>query len=90
MAKLRHSALDPSSLRIEIECDRGHATIIDRTQIVWQTATESANESLTDERTEIEILIDQFCRRALGGLNPVGRFSDYMKAIEIIQSIRGS
>ena len=75
--------------RFSIECERGHATLSDRTHIRWETSTESADESLVDERSETEILIDQFCRRALGGLNPVGRLSEYLSAIEVVESLSG-
>lgn len=85
-----HHAADFQACRIDVECDRGRATLFDQTRIVWRTATESKDESLTDERTETEILIDQFCRRALGGLNPMGRLSEYMRALEIARLIRSS
>ena len=58
---------------------------MNRAHIAWQTSTNSASESLTEERSEIDILIDQFCRRAVGGLNPVGRLSDYLRALEIVE-----
>ena len=89
-AKLQQQSDEKTPLQIAIECDRGHATLVSRTRIVWRTASESADESLTDERTEIEILIDQFCRRALGGLNPVGRLSEFVRALEVAKSIRFS
>ena len=73
--------------RFTIVCQRGTAIIANRTQISWTTSTERANESLADERSEIEILIDQFCRRAMGGLNPVGRLSEFLRAIEIVETL---
>ena len=74
--------------RFFIHCDRGDACLIDRTRIEWKTSAESAEESLVDERSETEILIDQFCRRAVGGLNPVGRLREFLRAIEIVESLR--
>lgn len=74
-------------VQFEIRCERGNATLSDRTRIVWNSSTESADELLTDERPETAILIDQFCRRAVGGLIPVGRLSDYFRAIEIAESL---
>ncbi len=88
IARLRQQPADKPSLRIELECERGRAVLSDRTHITWQTAADSADESLTDERTELEILIDQFCRRALGGLNPVARFSEFVQAMQIARSVR--
>lgn len=87
----RLAILKPSSANrsphIQVECENGEATLHDRTHIAWQTAGLATEETLTDERTEIEILIDQFCRRALGGLNPVGRLSDYTRAVSLANSI---
>ncbi|WP_010586855.1 Gfo/Idh/MocA family oxidoreductase [Schlesneria paludicola] len=84
-ATLRHLPADNALIRVQ--CERGTATLPNRAQIRWETAAESADESLTDERTETEILIDQFCRRALGGLNPIGRLSEFVQALEIVNSI---
>ena len=77
-----------NSIRITVECEQGCATLTDRTKISWQSSTESADEVLTGERSEIDILIDQFCRRAIGGLNPVGRLGEFIRAVRIAQSLR--
>lgn len=79
---------EPDRLQIELKCERGRTRLLSRTHIQWQTSREFADESLIDERTEIEILIDQFCRRALGGLNPIGRLSEFIRAHEVAQSLR--
>jgi predicted dehydrogenase len=76
------------SVRYSMTCQRGTAVLTDRTRIQWQTSTESADESLIDERPETEILIDQFCRRAVGGINPVGRLSEFLQAVELIESLQ--
>ncbi len=86
-AKLQHQPEGQGAPRFSIECENGHATLADRTRITWKTSTESADESLDDERSETDILIDQFCRRALGGLNPVGRLSDFFRAIKVLESL---
>lgn len=83
-----HSRTDLSGVaRFRVCCERGEASFDERTRIVWNTQAGSAEESLVDERSETEILIDQFCRRAVGGLIPVGRLSDYFQAIEIAESL---
>jgi predicted dehydrogenase len=69
-----------------IQCQKGTAYLKNRAEISWQTATESGHESLFDERSETEILIDQFCRRAMGGLNPVGRLSELLTALNVVES----
>jgi predicted dehydrogenase len=87
IAKLQRLPEGQGTAKFSIECEKGHATLTDRTRIFWKTSTESADESLDDERSETEILIDQFCRRALGGLNPVGRLSDFLRAFKVVESL---
>ena len=86
-AKLQQHPQGHGVSQFSIECEKGHATLADRTRILWKTSTESADESLVDERSETEILIDQFCRRALGGLNPVGRLGDFLRAFKVVESL---
>ena len=86
-AQLRQRSATSTSMRIEIECEHGNATLANRTHLIWSTSSHSADESLADERTEFDILIDQFCRRALGGLNPVGRLSELVTAMDVVKSI---
>jgi len=69
-----------------IECERGSATIASATHITWQTETEQADESLTNERPPFEIVLDQFCRRALGGLVPVPTLTDAVQSLAILQA----
>ena len=84
---LHHSKRVDGGLRCDINCVRGTAMVRDRTWIRWENSQESAEECLQGERSEIEILIDQFCRRALGGLNPVGRLEEFSKALQIAESL---
>ena len=86
--RLRYAADCKTPVKFDVKCEHGQATITGRTRISWHSPPESADESLNDERNETEILIDQFCRRALGGLNPVGRFCDFSNAIKIVSAMR--
>jgi predicted dehydrogenase len=70
-----------------IVCERGSATIVNSQRIVWKTESEQADESLVNERSPFEIVIDQFCRRALGGLVPVPTLSDALRAIAVMQAV---
>jgi hypothetical protein len=79
-----------SVLKFDVRCLHGSASLLSCTQIVWRTEAGVIEESLTNERTAIEILIDQFCRRALGGLNPIGRLSEYLRAVEFAKLVRNS
>ena len=69
-----------------IECERGSAIIASAANIAWQTETEQADESLTHERSPFEIILDQFCRRALGGLVPVPTLTDAVQSLAILQA----
>lgn len=68
-----------------IECERGAATITSPTQIAWQTSDEYGQETLIHERSPHEIILDQFCRRALGGLVPVPTLNHALQAIAMSQ-----
>lgn len=78
-----HDGHEPHRL---IECKRGSATIASGASISWQTETEQADESLTNERSPFEIILDQFCRRALGGLVPIPTLNDAIHAIAILKA----
>jgi predicted dehydrogenase len=69
-----------------IECEHGSAIISSPTNIAWQTNTLRADESLLHERPPIEIILDQFCRRALGGLVPVPTLSDAVRGLAMLQA----
>ena len=85
-------ALNPtdSEPRRRIECERGSAIIANATRLSWQTDTEQADESLTHERPPCEIILDQFCRRALGGLVPVPTLTDAVQSLAILHGATGS
>ena len=75
-----------SEPRRQIECERGAATITSGTRIAWQTGTEQADELLTNERSPFEIALDQFCRRALGGLVPVPTLADAVRGLSMFEA----
>ena len=79
-ATLRFSSTDDSVTRA-VECERGSATTSGPTQICWRTNDEQAVETFGHERSPYEIILDQFCRRALGGLVPVPTLLDALQAI---------
>jgi hypothetical protein len=74
--------------QIQVDCEHGQATVAGRVHIAWTNSSSSREETLTGERSEIEIMIDQFCRRTAGGLNPVGRLSEYLMALDIAEGLR--
>ena len=72
---------DFESATYVVDCERGTATITGSERIVWQTESDQADESLHNERSPYEILLDQFCRRALGGLVPAPTAADALRAL---------
>lgn len=68
-----------------VECDRGVAVIQDPNRIVWRTGEAARAESFSHERSPYEIIVDQFCRRALGGLVPVPSARDALHALAMYQ-----
>lgn len=69
----------------QVECERGSARLEGKTQISWQSADECGQEVHGNERSPYEIILDQFCRRALGGLVPVPTVTDAIQAIATMQ-----
>lgn len=69
----------------QIQCERGSASVTNGIQISWQSTEGSGDETLSNERSPYEIILDQFCRRALGGLVPVPTVHDALKAIDALQ-----
>jgi predicted dehydrogenase len=74
-----------------IVCEKGEAVIEGPTQIRWKlTGGETATESLTADRSEVEVMIDHFCRRLVGGLIPVADISDVCRCLRLVHATRQS
>lgn len=65
---------------VRVHCERGEARLLGSTTIEWSADGNQQSEELTAERTETEVLLDHFCRRAVGGLIPVPSLEDLMRA----------
>ncbi len=55
---------EEDSLLGEIICEHGSARIRNQTELTWRNGTDAAVEILTTERSEIEVMLDHFCRRS--------------------------
>ena len=51
---------------------------------------EGKTESLTADRTEVEVMIDHFCRRLAGGLIPVADISDVCRCLRLVHAAKES
>jgi predicted dehydrogenase len=76
---------DCPSLDISLEAERGTAVLRDSCTLRWSAAGQApdAEESLTSERSEFEVMLDLFCRRVVGGLIPVADFGDIARGLAI-------
>lgn len=70
------------SLRMEVQCQRGKAVISGPRDIAWEDASSAKTESLSSDRSAIEVMLDHFARRAVGGLIPVPNLEDVFFARE--------
>ncbi|MBS0201793.1 MAG: hypothetical protein JSS49_02755 [Planctomycetes bacterium] len=86
-ATIRFQA-DSGPIIRRVECERGTATISSPTQISWQAGDVQGDEELCQERSPYEIILDQFCRRALGGLVPTPTVQQAINAIKTAEQAR--
>jgi len=84
------TAVGLGELHQEIFCERGRAVIPAATEISWSAGGELTSESLSSERSEVEVMLDHFCRRVVGGLIPVADLSDVSRCAALVQAARQS
>lgn len=70
----------PTLDEVHLCCEQGQARLLGPTTIEWTVNGHQQSEELSTERTETEVLLDHFCRRAVGGLIPVPTLEDLMRA----------
>lgn len=86
---VRRNACDheDDSLLGEIVCEHGLARIRNRLELTWSNGSDAASEVLTADRSEIEVMLDHFCRRVVGALVPIPSLDDTCR---VLQWINGS
>lgn len=67
----------------EVRCRNGAARLHGGAQIDWEDADERRSESLTGERGGVEVMLDHFSRRVIGGLIPVPTLDDLHRAAQL-------
>lgn len=77
-------------LQQEVNCERGVAEIRGSSQIAWANGNGRHEETLTSERSEIELLLDLFCRRVVGGLVPVADLRDVCRGLTLADAVARS
>lgn len=87
------------TLRAKVECARGSALLDGPQEITWnlnatestgepteETAGERIVESLASDRPGLEVMLDHFCRRVVGGLIPVPTLDDLCRAFQYVDA----
>jgi predicted dehydrogenase len=71
----------------EIICEKGTARIDTPINITWNVDSSSCHESLTSENSDIEVMLDHFCRRVVGGLIPTPDLEDYCRSSHLTEQV---
>ena len=87
---LFHHGDDPAHVRCDIECVHGGARWAGGHQIEWRDSQGTVSECLDADRSDVEVLLDHFCRRAVGGLIPVPGLDDVRNALAVLQAAADS
>lgn len=78
---------DEVAPRITLDCEHGRAVLTSRFDLQWEVRDQTAvSEHLVPDRSEEEIMMDLFCRRAVGGLIPVADYKDIANAVRMIEA----
>lgn len=77
------TASDCSGFEAVVRCANGVAELIGSTTIRWDSGTGQIEECLTGERHAVELMLDHFARRVVGGLIPVPTLEDACRALEL-------
>lgn len=83
-------ALDPALAGVPnwiVQCERGVAILRGEHQIEWSTGEEARVESLEEERSRLDVNLDLFFRRVVGGLVPAPTLLDVKLAREAAASV---
>ncbi len=72
----------------QVVCERGHATLPSAAEIHWQNGqAEPIHELLTSDRSSVEVMLDHFCRRVVGGLIPIADIGDVCRSVELARAV---
>jgi hypothetical protein len=72
---------------LHVVCQRGSADIVSDEEIAWRNGEQEVRDNLASERSSAEIILDQFCRRVVGGLVPVSDLSDALRAWRFAEAL---
>lgn len=84
------SPKNPPRPEFEVICARGKAVFRDPSELTWAGPERERVESLESERSEVEVMLDHFCRRVVGGLIPVADLADICGHLRLLESAERS
>jgi hypothetical protein len=73
-----------SSLKARIRCRDGEIHVTSDTELRWHTAAADESERLDRDRSHVEVLLDHFARRVVGGLIPVPGLDDICRVLQFL------
>jgi predicted dehydrogenase len=79
----RPDAETGAPFRAEIRCTKGRAVIEGPRRIRWESEGESRSELLESDRGAVQVMLDHFTRRVVGGLIPVPTLDDAVRAFQL-------
>ena len=74
--------------RAIVECVQGRAEVLSAGRITWQSTTDQGDENLEMERTGLDLTLDYFARRVVGGLIPVPGLEDVCRVLRALPAER--
>jgi predicted dehydrogenase len=78
------------AVRRQVVCEQGEAVVEGAADIFWCNGTDSQTECLTGDRSAVDVMLDHFCRRVVGGLIPVADLNDLCHGLTLTHSVETS
>ncbi|MDA1013811.1 MAG: Gfo/Idh/MocA family oxidoreductase [Planctomycetota bacterium] len=83
----RDIADSSASAAFAIEASGGRIEFSTQESIRWQSADGSFDEELSHDRGAVEVMLDHFCRRVVGGLIPVPDLGDICSGLRLADAV---
>jgi predicted dehydrogenase len=80
----------PISMAAQVTCARGVVLMQGPRQVTWEHNGERLVESLVADRPDVEVMLDHFSRRVVGGLIPVPTLEDLCRAYQLVDTALNS
>jgi predicted dehydrogenase len=78
-----HANGEDPGFQARIRCAKGVAELVGPSTIRWEAGAAPVEEKLTGDRRAVELMLDHFARRVVGGLIPVPTLEDACRALEL-------